>query len=249
MSLLQKVVPRDLYYRLSSLSSVISNHSSAIPQQLHFVWTTPDGSSPIPAEHQRYYGKWNTDNDGWKAKIHQQDSIAKVVANYQQYAYDCYSKNIQRCDALRPMLLHELGGVYSDLDVEPRRPLDRLFSMYPHANVLLVEETELSRDQARQIGLDEPIRNGVPEIPLRVASYFMASVPGHPFWLEIMGLMKQRCHLPVRNEYDVIYTTGPDVVTEVAHRAVQCYSDVVIVPRRVIKGFITHHCASSWRQS
>jgi mannosyltransferase OCH1-like enzyme len=221
--------------------------SSRIPHELHFLWGLMDGTKRVPPEYGRFLGPWRDLHNGWNLTIHGREQVYDLAAHYAEYPFASYGKDVQRCDACRPMLLHRLGGVYSDLDVEPRACLQYLFERYPRANVLLGVELILSRRHARRIGQQMPIRSGAPELRRRVANYFMASVPGHPFWIETLEWMKARAHLPVNEQYDVLYTTGPDVITEAIEHNAHRFHDVTVVPKRVLDRFITHHCAGRWR--
>jgi len=229
------------------ISSVRGKTGTPIPRHLRFIWGMMEACQEVPQSHRRYLNRWTELHDAWEVAVHKRQEILAVAAQYAEYPFAAYGKDIQRSDACRPMLLHRYGGVYCDLDVEPHRCLDQLFDRYPRANVLLGVETVLSRKESRRIGTVMAIRNGLPEVRRRIANYFMASVPGHPFWLETLDLMRSRAELPVREQYDVLYTTGPDVVTEVAHRSARRFKDVKVVSKRVLDRFITHHCAGGWR--
>jgi mannosyltransferase OCH1-like enzyme len=221
--------------------------TSRIPRELRFIWGLMDGGDEVPAAYAQFLGPWRALHDTWGMTVHTRREIYDVAEHYADYPFASYPKDVQRSDVCRPMLLHRFGGVYSDLDVEPHACLDELFNRYPWANVILGVEINLSRKLARRIGQQMPIRRGVPEVRRRVANYFMASVPGHPFWLDVLERMKARAHLPVCEQYDILYTTGPDIITETIHQDAARFSDVAVVPKRVLDRFITHHCAGRWR--
>ena len=65
------------------------------------------------------------------------------------------------------------------------------------------------------MGCIHPIRKGRPEVNIRIANYWMASVAGHSFWKDVLELVQRRSHLNLEEQYDVLYTTGPDVVSEI----------------------------------
>ena len=218
-----------------------------IPRHIRFVWSLMGGPGEVPESHRRYLNRWIELHDAWEITVHKKRAILDVVARYPEYPFACYERDIQRADACRPMLLHRYGGVYCDLDVEPHRCLDRLSARYPRANVLLGVETVLSRKESRWVGREMAIRKGIPEVRRRIANYFIASVPGHPFWLETLELIKARAGLPVKEQYDVLYTTGPGIVSEVAEKNAGTFKDVKVVPKRVLDRFITHHCVGGWR--
>lgn len=86
--------------------------------------------------------------------------------------------------------MHAFGGLYLDIDVECFLPTDELLA---------------GRDVVLQLEDANPksLNNAV-----------MASVPGHPFWVEVMQIMEDRgssandCFLGYRNLGTVLKTTG-----------------------------------------
>lgn len=221
--------------------------TSRIPRQFHFLWGLKDKNGEPPPAYRGYLERWREMHGDWHLAVHGQREIEGLAARYTDYPYASYMMDIQRCDVCRPMLMHRFGGVYSDMDVEPHGCLDHLFAQYARANVLLGVEVEISLREARSIGRQRAIRKGLPEIPRRIGNYFMASTPGHPFWIEVLELMKSRASLPVREPYDVLYTTGPDIITETLHRTEGRFPDVAVIPRKILDRFITHRCDGHWR--
>jgi len=219
-----------------------------IPRQMHFLWGFLGDHGPLPDREQENFNQWNELNPDWQMNIQTPDGVAPVVSNHDhRNIYQQMSTAIQRCDLARPLLLEQYGGVYSDLDVQPFRDLDWLCGLFPNARVLLIEEVTLSRASSIRRGNRYPIRQGNPERRLRVGNFWMASTPGHPFWRDVMDLVEQRRHLEVENDYDVIYTTGPDVISEAYHNTLHKYDDVLLVPRRTARRFFRHRTHGSWR--
>jgi len=220
--------------------------STRIPKELRFVWGLLGGGE-MPDKKSRYLTRWRELHDGWNLTVHNRQEMFDLAAHFPEYPFASYGKDIQRCDVCRLMLLAHYGGVYSDLDVEPSACLEQLFARYPKANVFLGVEVSISRNESLRIGLRKGIRQGVPEARRRIANYFMASVPGHPFWKAALEIARLRAGLPVREQYDVLYTTGPDVVTEALQQNEKTFSDVAVIPQHVLDQFIVHHRAGSWR--
>lgn len=71
-------------------------------------------------------------------------------------------------DALRPFLMHAIGGMYLDIDVECFSPTDALLS-------------------GREVVLQLEDSN-----PKSLNNAVMASIPGHPFWIKVIQLMLDR---------------------------------------------------------
>ena len=73
-------------------------------------------------------------NPDWKIEIirDKTNNVNDYVRNkFPKYLdmYLNYAKDIQRCDIFRYMLIFKEGGVYSDLDVFPKIPLNEIFNL------------------------------------------------------------------------------------------------------------------------
>lgn len=219
----------------------------AIPRQMHFLWGFLGDEALLPPRERSNLSSWEALNGDWTHTVHTPSLVDQHLNPKARSLYHRLQTPIQRCDVARPILLNSVGGVYSDLDVQPFRDLNWLCGLYPHARVLLIEEVTLSPASSRRRGNRFPIRKGRPELPLRVANFWMASVPGHPFWNDVLELVAERSDHQVRHDYDVIYTTGPDVISEVYDRTLGKYSDVALVPRHIARRFFRHRTHGSWR--
>jgi len=96
--------------------------------------------------------------------------------------YDSYTYPIQRADAIRYFVLHYYGGIYFDLDVGCRRPLDRLL-VYP----VILPKT----------------------IPVGVSNDLMFAEKGHPFIAQTIHNLVTFDHNWVLNYPTVMFSTGP----------------------------------------
>ena len=226
----------------------INIDGSVIPKSLHFLWGFLGDDGPLAEREQANFNRWESLNPDWDLSVHNPRTISAVAEDHPYQAiYDDVPTAIQRCDLARPFLLEKYGGVYSDLDVDPFQNLNRLSNLFPHASVLLIEEVTLTRGSSLRRGKRHAVRQGRPELRLRVANFWMASVPGHPFWQDVMELVQERADIPIQDDYDVIYTTGPDIISEVYHRTQQKYKDVALVPRSLARKFFRHRTHGSWR--
>jgi mannosyltransferase OCH1-like enzyme len=144
--------------------------------------------------------------------------------------YQNYPKSIQRCDIIRYMLMYHYGGVYSDLDVECRLPIGKLFRQYEWANVIFGISRVKSQQKCNLAAKYETIRNGEPEI-------------------DILKLAKKRASSRLQSQYGIIYTTGPDVITTALSRNRQKYKDIAVIPIEKFTKLYPHSCSSSWRSN
>ncbi|KAJ3025578.1 UNVERIFIED_CONTAM: hypothetical protein HDU68_006980 [Siphonaria sp. JEL0065] len=110
-----------------------------------------------------------------------------------------YKKPIMKADSVRVFYLHKYGGVYSDLDVIPLKPMDELLGN---------NDLVLARMEVPSLDPNDPDTNWyyVNQIP----NAWMASKPGHPFWLHAAKLMialaEEKREMPVEEQ------TGPIVI-------------------------------------
>ncbi|KAJ3070825.1 hypothetical protein HK102_006576, partial [Quaeritorhiza haematococci] len=118
-----------------------------------------------------------------------------------------------RVDAARVLYLHRYGGVYMDLDVESTAPMDQMFenvesmmrfTIFSEENPWAADVKEKLQKRAPEGGAKNTFacakewvktkdmgvvlaslgpRNAIQKWPHSVPNAWMASRPGHPFWL------------------------------------------------------------------
>jgi mannosyltransferase OCH1-like enzyme len=125
---------------------------------------------------------------------------------------------VVKSDVIRYCILREFGGIYTDLDFEV---IDSTkFKKLVNGNSFVVC-TELETDKEFcQKTKTIPIRNGIPEDTTRIASYFFYCEPHHVIWDFIFEEMLERFDRvnSFDEDYDVIYATGPDLISTVVNK-------------------------------
>ena len=124
-----------------------SESPSNIPRKIHFIWfkdlyhehldvsKIPELGSDAPDLCRKF-------NPDYEIKIwNATESRELLVNNYDWFlpTYDNYRYPIQRVDAIKYFVLLHYGGIYMDLDIACRRPLDPLLEFpawYPRASPL-----------------------------------------------------------------------------------------------------------------
>ncbi|RYF06730.1 MAG: hypothetical protein EOO40_08880 [Deltaproteobacteria bacterium] len=226
----------------------------SIPRHLHHIWWSwdkggiffPTDTGPPTAGHATAWQRLHPD---YAYTLWRRAASFDFVAAYypQRHAqFTHYEWHIQRCDMFRLLVLHHMGGIYGDIDLVPAAHLDGLWQRHPNAGLILATETELTAERVAATAA-YPVRQGIAEHPLRLANYWLAARPGHPLLQQMLDLMQSRAHLPVKTKYDILYTTGPDVVTTAVHAHAQHYDDVVILPMAEADRYFVHERAGSWR--
>jgi mannosyltransferase OCH1-like enzyme len=165
-----------------------------IPPILHQTWKTED----VPERFREAVARWSRLHPHWTHMFWTDAAIEAFVAEHYPAMlplFRAYPDQIQRVDAVRYMILAHHGGIYSDLDVEPRRNCDELLV---HAAFL------------------------PPTKPLGVSNDFMGAAAGHPFFLRLVeGLpaAARRWQRPfVPRHFRVLLTTGSLYATGLFHR-------------------------------
>lgn len=160
-----------------------------VPTLVHQTWKTRE----VPVRFRAPCASWRRHHPTWSYRLWaDEDLSAFVQAEYPSLwpLYRRYPHDIQRVDAARYMILHRLGGLYADLDVECLHPFDELRS---HELTLPVTA------------------------PLGYSNDLMLGRPGHPFFafllerLESAFMRWQRPWLP--RHFQVLLTTGPLFLT------------------------------------
>jgi len=180
-----------------------------IPKIVHFTWKTED----LPKVMGRYFARWKELHPGWDIRLWTDASMREFVAReYPELLaiYDGYPRNIQRADSFRYMVLNHFGGIYSDLDVEPFKPVDELLRFDAFTGV----------EPDEHMGTDR-VHAGVPYL---FTNAFMGSVPGHPWWREVLGMMPRVAKL------DTFYATGPSLITASILRLPKEQRPVLLMP-------------------
>ncbi|KAL4916855.1 nucleotide-diphospho-sugar transferase [Aspergillus aurantiobrunneus] len=167
------------------LARPISADRTSIPKLIHQTWF-PAGSNmsesaqawvaTVKAHHPEWeYVLWDDETDELLVKTH----FPWFLETYKQLP-----KEINRADMARNFYMYLFGGMYADVDTEALRPVDSLFvshevSLKPHLGSS--PETGTKPVQRAFMGRMAHTLNaeGLGAIP----NGWMASPPGHPFWL------------------------------------------------------------------
>lgn len=214
-----------------------------IPRIIHQIWNT----ETIPPRWLAAVESVKGYHPGWEYRLWTAAMMDRYVKlNHPDFhgLFAGFNRHIMRVDVFRYVLMHDVGGLYCDLDYEFLRPFE-----YGDAEVVL----SLEYDKDYGSHLDQ------------LANYVVASVPGHALWRDI--LEDVRGNPPFAATWsEVCALTGPELVTRVFFRNQERYSGVrlthqpVLSPRRIhgrrerkiyINSGITygfHHGWGSWKE-
>jgi hypothetical protein len=167
----------------------------SIPRIFHQTWKT----SAVPPVFAPFQQSWLAHNPDWEYRFWTDESARRFVAEHYPWflpTYDGYARPIARVDAVRYMWMHRIGGVYVDLDFECLRPID---------SILAGRSLVLGEEPAAHGMLDTAVgRRAI------ACNAFIASAPGHPFWLHLLERLVEHRHAA-----SPLDATGPYLLTRV----------------------------------
>lgn len=107
---------------------------SQIPKIIHQIWINDthlgNPKLPIPTEWQKGPEAWKTLHPNFKYVLWTDDTVIPFLTTYYPEfleLYYSYPNLIQRADMVRYFILHDFGGIYSDLDNYPVENLEKYF--------------------------------------------------------------------------------------------------------------------------
>ena len=192
-------------YGYEACSGAAGQCRQRIPKIVHQTYKTesvpPNWASTPPA--------WKTVHPGWQYEFWTDARNRQLIADYYPEfleMYDSYPYGIQRSDAARYFILHKYGGVYADLDIQPRRPVGEILG-----------DAELVLPQTPNFGL---------------TNAFMASVPGSPFFRHVIDQLPSHANkwYQVTRHWKIMTSTGPTFIWSLYDAWTGDKSRVNIVP-------------------
>jgi hypothetical protein len=219
--------------------------TSVIPPVVHIIWYGVDAPSPLKHPNQKYGRGYSSilKNSMCEVKVWTKRECEHLIQQYPEYeGIYRQANNIMKYDIMRYLIVYCCGGTYLDADIVLKKSLANITA---NECFFIENIVPLSRNNP---GYYEPIRRGVLEHPIRIANYAFSSKPGNPIFLEFLAEVRRRMYIQPapKNDYEVLYLTGPDVVTTVIH-AMKKSIPINIVSKLVSNGIVEHTCAGEWR--
>jgi mannosyltransferase OCH1-like enzyme len=160
-----------------------------IPRIIHQTYKS---LKSLPQHWKEVPESWKRNNEEWTYMFWSDDDCRNLVkTRFPTFLplFDSYEYPIQRADAIRPMIMHTYGGIYCDMDMFCKKPIDDLF----------YEDSEVYLLRTPNAGI--------------ITNCCMASKPKSSFWLHVIDLMKENITNPsslwVGKHMFVMNTTGP----------------------------------------
>lgn len=171
------------------------------------------------------------------------NSEALIKEQFSEYldVFEGYKYDMQKADFVRHCVLYAYGGLYADLSFKIRGSLNRLLDKYKSYNVLFFVEAILPDDidkdpkfkaerTIRKRAFELGLINSEEEHLIRIFSSLIYSRKvQHPIFTEIIEEASKRSVFPIQSTYDIVFTTGPDLVTHVVHQNTEKMKDIGVV--------------------
>lgn len=197
---------------------------SRIPRIVHQTWRGPAAS--LPPAWARARDRCAALHPGWTLKLWSDADARALVARAAPSllpTYDAYPDAIQRADMMRYVALWAEGGVYLDLDVECRAPMDGLLTPPGRLDVDAAAAKNGSSGPPASI----PPPSAILPItwPVSLSNDVMAAEPGSPLMAALIAAAPAAAARTQRwpRYARVMFSTGPMFVTGVATRLASQY--------------------------
>lgn len=207
-----------------------SESKTASTRTINFIYGLWD-KGPMRDDFAQNIEAWKKLNPAWAVKVWGEKEIKSLWKTKYPDFIDVWKKSrpIQRADIARLMIILTYGGLYADLDTAPTKPIDDIFQVggyrsVQHSTVLCIED--LKTEEEMKASAKWAIRKGVPEYKTRIANYVFYGKPGSDVYRRTLNIAVNRIrntpksmyHVPgkpdLNNPYAIIYTSGPDTLTE-----------------------------------
>lgn len=158
--------------------------NATVPKIIHQSWK----EDKLPAKFLTWSNSWRIRHPDWQWVLWTDEDNDQLIAQHWPMLNDTYwglQGNIFRADFVRNLYMYTYGGMYADLDMECLRSIDTLIEsemdslMTSHAPRSL----STSKHPIYQLALLGSMKTGPHQTGHSIPNAWMASTPGHPFWL------------------------------------------------------------------
>jgi mannosyltransferase OCH1-like enzyme len=217
-----------------------------IPKLLHRVWPGNDDFYKDYTENIKIFE--NCFGSSYEIKLWKGNDCLEFLEEYfpKYISFFIDTKSYAtKSSLIRCLLLKIFGGIYSDFDVVIKDAhIKNLIEKYES---LFITECIL-KDSSVEKSKSYRIRCGISEDKIRIADFFMASRKDHEVWDFVIKEFDLRIPNKILEIYDILYVTGPDVISTVINN--NKIDDVYIVNKNDSDVFMKHEMdgVNTWRK-
>lgn len=223
---------------------------------IHQIWF---GTIPNKKEAKKAYEKlkiyrnsWTEKNPNWfRMEWNKTLCINFIRLYFPEHIemFTNYKYEIQRCDAVRYLILYRYGGWYADMDYYCNRPLEEAMVKFKH-DIYFVQTPN-----STFLHDSDHISNSL-----------MYSIPEHPYWKQVMVELQKNqdtIYYYYSRHLAVMFTTGPAILNRIYQKFRRTYKvkslpyklfhpfgikDEILSLKNHPKVFTIHVSKSSWSE-
>ena len=187
-----------------------------VPHIIHQSWRT----KKLENFQKGWQQSWFEKHPHWTYMFWTDVDNRKLVARHYPWfleIYDAFPRNIQRADCARYFYMLHYGGCYFDLDIESIRSLDSLLQNTQVALAYMTADLECD---------------------IAIPNAFLASIPGHSFWLHVLKHIMTTFSAGDVDKGDAHRVTGPVMLRKAVleYQRLSPVHDLTIFPSKTIYG-------------
>ena len=230
-----------MYINYKELKNKNIEYINKIPKIVH---RTLLFDSSIPKEFLNYFYKFDKNSTDFIKVLWSEKDLYEIMNSANKKVYESYKYNIQKADYARYIIIKKFGGVYADFDILLKKNLSELIENN-YNDMLLFEEKTLTEEECINNLKNQQIRFTLSEkyrleCPLRIANYFIIAKPEHILFNPILHMCYTRSLLNIRNQYDILFTTGTDVTSAVVEKLLSRLKNFSVIYRKDSDEYFEH---------
>lgn len=243
-----------IFFIISSFDSNIQENNDDM-KIIHFVYGLwADNPNKLPDFAIETINSWKKHLPcDWKIKIWTKEESWELINRDVELSNICkeVSRKVMIADIVRCLILYYHGGFYVDLDCKLVNNVFKILNSLHNKSTVLFQECTITSSFANQIALRQSIRNGHPEDLIRIANYAFGSFIIHnPFFNTCIENIKKRWiqHPYITNDYEILYISGPDLITHVYHHLTDedLKTNILLLPSH---SWLHHVATGTWRSN
>ena len=181
------------------------------PKIIHQIWF--QGANNVPSKYHSNISKMKQFHPNWEYKLWDEQSISNLTASLQSDdiggSPPTFEHLHQKVDYARYVILHQLGGVYVDMDVVIYKPFDTLLEEYSAYEVIISKANGNFFENMLACGSPVCINNGI-----------IISKPNSTFLKHLITEIDNKMKSPFtglgeHKSITISRTTGPTMFTNV----------------------------------
>jgi hypothetical protein len=192
---------------------------------------------------------------GWKVRLWTYTKLKTLVTERYglelwDYVWRRSSRPVQAVDFLRILVVYEFGGVSLQYrgDLKKTENMDHFFTPSAGKTTRVFYEYRVSNAHCLLRGREQPIRNGIPEVPDRIHFQVFSGCKHAYFLAYIIDLSLRNLALyDAKTDYDILYIGGNDMISEAYEQYIKAgSSDLELIGRKEFDENVKIHGQNSW---